>query len=691
MEMAGPYDLSSPMLSPNTYLKERYRILHKIGGGGFGNVYKAIDDAFGCCVAIKETNEKIAREPKLQKGFEREAKILRSLKHECLPRVTDYFFNDQAQFLVMDFIEGDDLAVMLNRRLMHEGPFTVSEVLPWADRILSALEYLHSLPEPIIHRDIKPANIKLANDGVYLLDFGLAKGSTGQMSTVIDGQTGFSIAGGTPNYAPLEQLQQTGTGRQSDVYSFGATLYHLLTGKIIRASIREETIQKGLADPLKPAHEENAAIPIAISKVIEQAMIIRWWDRMASVREMRAALALASGDLVSTKPFGHALSPKIVRNERLSLPEPDKASATSNGRTSSTKRGSEDRRFRKSWLVAGFSALILVFITLGALLTFPQWFRPSVANTSDNLSISEKPTVLRTPTDLNPQRVGSHPGVWSIALSPDGNLAASASENNTIFLWDTKTWRKLVVLTGHNVVFSPDGNLLAAGGANKTIKLWDVHNAKQIEKEPPFPITKPVYQMAFSADSSTLAVFTAEPRNGDTDIQLWDLRNNNRESLKGEDGIALMAIAFSPASNVLFSAAGDNKLRSWNLTEKSSEILQTYPRALKAIGFSNDGKYLACASEDRTIKLWSYHSQTRKWLEQGSMGVPQGEITSLAFSPDGTTLVGTGTNNSIMFWDVASLKLVLTKQVDAKHRSPAFSSDPRMFLTVGDGSIWLWR
>src|SRR6185369_1954199 len=262
MESAGPYDLSSPILSPNTYLKERYRILHKIGGGGFGNVYKAIDEAFGCCVAIKETNEEIASHPKLQKGFEREAKLLRSLKHECLPRVTDYFYNDQAQFLVMDFIEGDDLAVMLNRRLMHEGPFTVSEVLPWADHILSALEYLHSLPDPIIHRDIKPANIKLANEGVYLLDFGLAKGATGQMSTVIDEQPSFSIAGGTPDYAPLEQIQQTGTEPQSDVYSFGATLYHLLTGKIpIKPSIREEAIQKGLGDPLKPAHEVNTAIP----------------------------------------------------------------------------------------------------------------------------------------------------------------------------------------------------------------------------------------------------------------------------------------------------------------------------------------------------------------------------------------------------------------------------------------------
>ncbi|HJU56887.1 MAG TPA: serine/threonine-protein kinase, partial [Pyrinomonadaceae bacterium] len=284
------------MLAPETRLKERYRILEKIGGGGFGHVYKAVDEVFGCGVAIKETREEVSNLDRLRKAFEREAKLLHSLKHDSLPRVTDYFFHDGAQFLVMDFIEGEDFAARLRKRLrQNQGPFTCQELLPWADKILAALEYLHGRPDPVIHRDIKPSNIKLTDEGeVYLLDFGLAKGVAGQMSTVIEGQTTSSVLGFTREYAPLEQLHNTGTEAQSDIYALGATLYHLLTGQLpVPAPVRDEALQKGQGDPLRPAHEANPPVPPAVSEVISRAMAVRWWDRFASAREMRAELKRA--------------------------------------------------------------------------------------------------------------------------------------------------------------------------------------------------------------------------------------------------------------------------------------------------------------------------------------------------------------------------------------------------------------
>ena len=273
------------MLSPNTYLQDRYRIIRILGKGGMGHVYEAIDDTVECIVAIKET---VADSEKLRKAFEREAKLLANLRHAVLPRVTHYFFEGNRQFLVMDFIEGLNLAELLALRKL---PFTYEEALGWTDELLKALEYLHNRSEPIIHRDIKPANIKLTKDGqIYLLDFGLAKGTAGQMA-VETGQFNSSIYGYTEAYASPEQINNTGTNAQSDLYSLGATLYHLLTAQIpMMAPRRELKVARGKPDPLVPIHEINPLVPQPISLVISHALALDPATRIASASDMRRAL-----------------------------------------------------------------------------------------------------------------------------------------------------------------------------------------------------------------------------------------------------------------------------------------------------------------------------------------------------------------------------------------------------------------
>jgi serine/threonine protein kinase len=182
----------------------------------------------------------------------------------------------------------------------REGPFPQTEVLRWADQLCDALDYLHTQDPQIIHRDIKPQNLKLSARGqIVLLDFGLAKGSAGQMSVVT---TSASIFGYTPNYAPLEQVQGLGTDPRSDIYALAATLYHLMTNiKPPDALSRASSIVNGLPDPLAPADSVSAQVSRPVASVLEKAMSQKRDDRYASAEDMREALRVAS-----TQPAGEA-------------------------------------------------------------------------------------------------------------------------------------------------------------------------------------------------------------------------------------------------------------------------------------------------------------------------------------------------------------------------------------------------
>jgi eukaryotic-like serine/threonine-protein kinase len=271
------------MLAPETVLQSRYHIVRQLGQGGMGTVYEAIDRRLDTTVALKET---FFADERLRKQFEREARLLARLHHPALPRVSDHFSEGEGQFLVMQFIPGDDLSEMMARR---QGPFPAEQVLTWADQLLDALDYLHTQDPQIVHRDIKPQNLKLTSRGqIILLDFGLAKGQAGEISRIT---TAASIFGYTPNYAPLEQIQGLGTDSRSDLYSLAATIYHLLTGtKPPDALSRAAALVNGQPDPLIPATDLNPSVGAEVSNVLKQAMAQNRDQRFSSASEMRKAL-----------------------------------------------------------------------------------------------------------------------------------------------------------------------------------------------------------------------------------------------------------------------------------------------------------------------------------------------------------------------------------------------------------------
>ena len=263
------------MIEPGTLLQDRFLIEEQIGVGGMGAVYRAVDQKFGTSVAVKET---FYSDRNLAEAFEREARLLNGLHHPLFPHVSDHFVEGNGHFLVMEYIEGEDLSALLKRGER----FPLDTVIRWTLDLLDGLDYLHSQDPPIIHRDVKPSNLKLTPRGnLLLLDFGMAKETSG------DTQGMQSVFGYSRRYSPLEQIEGTGTDVRSDIFSLGATVYHLLTGAPpVDVLARASAIVAGKPDPLKLASEIDSNVPELIAALVHTALALNPDKRFVSARAM---------------------------------------------------------------------------------------------------------------------------------------------------------------------------------------------------------------------------------------------------------------------------------------------------------------------------------------------------------------------------------------------------------------------
>ena len=273
-----------------TILRERYRLTNIVGQGGMGNVYRAEDLRLpGRLCAIKEVRpDPLATaegREQARNQFLKEASILAQLDHPNLPKVSDYFSEGGNEYLVMDYVPGDDLYQVLKASRENEQPLDEETVLTWADQIIDALAYLHVQDPPVLHRDIKPSNIKLTPDHrIKLVDFGLVKllaPDEARTITVLQGK-------GTALYTPLEQYGGEGshTDARTDIYALGATLYHLLT------DYPPPDAKARFLNPsnLRPPNEVNQSISPNVSESIMWAMEMHPNDRPPTVRTFQSAL-----------------------------------------------------------------------------------------------------------------------------------------------------------------------------------------------------------------------------------------------------------------------------------------------------------------------------------------------------------------------------------------------------------------
>ncbi len=265
-------------LVSGTVLVERYQIQDVVGVGGMGSVYRARDLHFPNVVKLVAVKEMINQAPDplvrqtIVKNFEREANILVTLNHPSIPKIYDFFTQEEKSYLVLEFINGHDLEAILKA---SSEPIREDQVIIWAIEICDVLEYLHThKPEPIIFRDVKPSNIMInQTNHVILVDFGIAKMfKTGQKGTMI----------GTEGYSPPEQYRGEAT-LQTDIYALGATMHHLLTHS-------DPRLEAPFSFADRPIHKKNPSVSAELEAIVNKALQYNPADRFTSASEMKLAL-----------------------------------------------------------------------------------------------------------------------------------------------------------------------------------------------------------------------------------------------------------------------------------------------------------------------------------------------------------------------------------------------------------------
>jgi serine/threonine protein kinase len=276
-------------LTPGTKLGP-YQIESLLGAGGMGEVYRARDTRLDRAVAIKILTQGVADTPEVRQRFEREARAVSSLSHPHICVLYDVGNQDGIEYLVMEHLEGETLAARIAK-----GSLTTAELLRYASQIADALDKAHR--QGIVHRDLKPANVMLTKTGAKLLDFGLAKdeeilqGDPGSSPTMSRPLTMQGSIVGTIQYMSPEQLEGKPADARSDIFSFGAMLYEMATGrKAFEAKSQASLIAAILKDDPKPLRELQPLTPLALEHVVKACLAKDPDERPQSAHDLKLQL-----------------------------------------------------------------------------------------------------------------------------------------------------------------------------------------------------------------------------------------------------------------------------------------------------------------------------------------------------------------------------------------------------------------
>jgi serine/threonine protein kinase/Tol biopolymer transport system component len=590
-------------LEKNTLIHNRYRVIEILGQGGMGSVYQAVDENLGVTVALKEnlfTTDEYSRQ------FRLEAVILANLRHPNLPRVYDHFVLGEQQYLVMDYIEGEDL----RQRMERMNTITEEDAVLIGASICDALTYLHSRKPPILHRDIKPGNVKITPDGhIFLVDFGLAKVYHDTTQATSTGARAM-----TPGYSPPEQYGTARTDPRTDIYSLGATLYASLTGMI-----PEDGLARAMDNAqLTPLRKRNTRISRRLSAAVEKAMAVDPSDRFQTSDDFKSSL-LNSKSKTQQLPGGYTVTPPpldydILDDASESLTRIEKAPRAKTGAVQPAS-GGEDQPFvsplkkqKERERRRRFALIRFVFLLLALLLVSIPFFVPGVL--PDNVRnaipfIGLLNTSLPTATSTLP------------ATSVPTQTLTSTPVPPTTTQTPTITFTPLA--TGVFVPLAPE-------------------TATLIPTQGPTPVGGGSGQIAFASGRSGFPQIHIADLTNQNDVQIIDMPEGACQPSWSPDGNRL---AFTSPCRGVDEIHFETSLYIVDADGSNLVPLSTVPGGDSDPAWSPDGNSIAFTSRrtgQREIFVLNVNDQS---IGQITASLPNVESYQPAWSPDGSQIVYT--------------------------------------------------
>jgi WD40 repeat protein/tRNA A-37 threonylcarbamoyl transferase component Bud32 len=624
-------------------LRNRYRIIQPLGGGGFGRTFLAEDeDKLNEQCVVKQLAPQVQGTSALHKAtelFQEEARRLQQLgEHRQIPTLYAYFRHDNYLYLVQQFIQGQTL----REELKQQGLFSEEKIWDLLHELLPVLQFVHE--HQVIHRDIKPENIiRRSSQGarldLVLIDFGVAK----QLTVTSLENTGTTI--GSYGYAPMEQMKYGSAYPASDLFSLGVTCFYLLTGIHPSGLYMEQGYGWVMHWRQYLKSGTSQKLEQVLDKLLQKDIEPRYQsaDEVLEDLPQRRQPEISPANVTATRaPSEISLPSSVLPSFPTTILQPI-------------------IQWKKSLIIGS----TITLLGLGGLVYYWQNFgRTSVitghSGEVNSLAFNPVGTTLASGSDDKTIKLwnlksrkeirtfSGHKGIiYSIAMSPDGQTIVSGSHDNTIKVWNLKTGQEIRTLKGHSslinsVVISSDGEKVASGSYDNTIKVWNLKTGEEIRTLTGH--TGEVLSVAMSPDSQKLASGSA-----DRTIKVWNLNTGKVIlNLKGHEG-DVNALAISPDGKLLVSASDDKTVKLWNLnTGKERRTFGGYAADVSSVAFNPDGEKIATGSDDGIVKIWNLSTGE----EIDTFQAHTGEVFAVAFSPDGKTLVSGSKDKTIKIWPV---------------------------------------